>query len=213
MIVLGLTGSIGMGKTTAAGQLRALGVAVHDADAVVHRLMAKGGPAVGPIARAFPQAVRDGTIDRGRLGAEVFGNDVALARLEAILHPLVRGRERCFLQRARRRRLRLVALDVPLLFETGAAGRVDTVAVVTCPAFLQRQRVLARPGMTPDKLAAILARQMPAWQKRRHADVVIPTGSGRRLALRKLLEAVKLLQEQGALLRRRRRRPFPPFRL
>jgi dephospho-CoA kinase len=184
--------------------LRALGVPVHDADAVVHRLMAKGGAAVRPIDRAFPEVVSKGVVDRRRLSLRVFGDDAALRRLEAILHPLVRLSERRFLQNARRRRLAVVALDIPLLFEVKGEGRVDAVVVVTCPAFLQEQRVLARPGMTAQRLAAIRARQMPDGDKRRRADVIIQTGGGRRLALRNLRIAVKLLQQNGPSHRRRR---------
>lgn len=208
MIILGLTGSIGMGKSTAARQLRRLGVPVYDADAAVHRLLVKGGAAVGAIERAFPQVICDGAVDRRRLGARVFGDAAGLACLEAILHPLVRRQERQFVERARRRRLRIVALDVPLLFEAGGAGRVDAVAVVTCPAFLQKQRVLARPGMTSGKLAAIVGHQMPDWQKRRRADFIIPTGIGFRPALRKLQSAVTLLRRNGLPLRRKRRPPY-----
>ncbi|HXP97346.1 MAG TPA: dephospho-CoA kinase [Telmatospirillum sp.] len=197
MIILGLTGSIGMGKSTAGRQLRTLGVPVYDADAAVHRLLAKGGAAVARIEQAFPQVVHQGVVDRRRLGAAVFGDDAALTRLEAILHPLVRRQERAFLQRARRRRIAIVALDIPLLFEAKAERRVDATVVVTCPAFLQKQRVLARPGMTAGKLAAILQRQMDDPEKRRRADFVIPTGIGRRWALRKLCRVVKQMRDQG----------------
>jgi len=195
MIILGLTGSIGMGKSTAGRQLRTLGVPVHDADAAVHRLLAKGGAAVARIEQAFPQVIHQGAVDRRRLGTTVFGDDVALARLEAILHPLVRRQERAFLQRARRHRIPIVALDIPLLFEAKAERRVDATVVVTCPAFLQKQRVLARPGMTAGKLAAILQRQMSDSAKRRRADFVIPTGIGRRWALRKLCLVVKQMRD------------------
>jgi dephospho-CoA kinase len=191
-----------MGKSTAARQMRALGIPVHDADAAVHRLLAKGGAAVGPIGRAFPQVIRDGAVDRGRLGARVFGDDAALGRLERILHPLVRRQERRFLQNARRRRLAVVALDIPLLFEVKGDSRVDAVVVVSCPAFLQEQRVLVRPGMTAEKLAAIRGRQMPDWEKRRRADIIIPTGAGRRLALRKLRLALAGLCRNGKARRR-----------
>lgn len=190
MIVLGLTGSIGMGKTTAAAQLARLGLCVHDADAVVHGLLAKGGKAVDAVSGLFPEALVDGTIDRRRLGALVFADKTALDRLESVLHPLVRDAERRFLARSRRRRLAMVVLDVPLLLEAAAAARVDAVLVVSCPPFLQAARVLARPGMTPEKLAAIRQRQMPDWRKRRLADAVIPTGAGRRLSLRKLRLAI-----------------------
>ncbi len=194
MIVLGITGSIAMGKSVAAGQLRALGVPVHDADAAVHRLMAPGGGAVPLVAEAFPGVVTDGAIDRAQLGARVFGDDRALARLEGILHPLVRRAHARFIAAARRRRVPLVALDIPLLFETGGEGQCDAVAVVSAPAFLQRQRALARPGMTPARLAAIQARQMPDMEKRRWADYVVPTGNGRRATLRRLTGIVKALR-------------------
>jgi dephospho-CoA kinase len=197
MITLGLTGSIGMGKSTAGRQLRLLGIPVHDADAVVHRLLAKGGAAVGAIARVFPEVIVEGAVDRNRLGRRVFGDDAALSRLEAILHPLVRRQEKLFLQRARCRRIPIVALDIPLLFESKAAGRVDAVIVVSCPAFLQEQRVMARPGMTANKLTAIRRRQMDDREKRRRADFVIPTGLSRRFSLRKLCIVVTRLRQLG----------------
>lgn len=189
MRILGLTGSIGMGKSTAAAMFRRDGIAVHDADAAVHDLLRRGGAAVPAVAKAFPEAVRDGAVDRKALGALVFGRPEALRRLEAILHPLVRRRMRRFLQQAGRRGDRLVVLDIPLLFETGGERFCDAVAVVSAPRLIQRQRVLARPGMTPEKFAAILAAQMPDREKRRRADWVVPTGLGRRptrLALRAL---------------------------
>jgi len=191
--ILGLTGSIGMGKSTAAAMFRHDGIAVHDADAVVHDLLGRGGAAVPAVAQAFPEAVRDGAVDRKALGALVFGKPEALRRLEAILHPLVRRRMRRFLQQAGRRGDRLVVLDIPLLFETGGERFCDAVAVVSAPQLLQRQRVLARPGMTEKKFAAILAAQMPDREKRRRADQVVPTGLGRRparLALRALRRRV-----------------------
>lgn len=191
MIVFGLTGSIGMGKSTAARQLRRLGLPVHDADAAVHRLMAKGGAAVPAIAAAFPMAVRNGVVDRKALGARVFHDRPALRRLEGILHPLVRREERRFLARARRQRRRAVVLDIPLLFETGGVRRCDAVLVVSAPSFVQARRVLARPGMTPERLHAIRASQMPDHQKRRRADAVIPTGLGMRPALRALIVALR----------------------
>ncbi|TSD88994.1 dephospho-CoA kinase [Mycobacterium sp. KBS0706] len=193
MRILGLTGSIGMGKSTAAAMFRHDGIAVHDADAAVHDLLRRGGAAVPAVAQAFPEAVRDGAVDRKALGALVFGKPEALRRLEAILHPLVRRRMRRFLQQAGRRGDRLVVLDIPLLFETGGERFCDAVAVVSAPRLLQRQRVLARPGMTREKFAAILAAQMPDREKRRRADQVVPTGLGRRptrLALRALRRRV-----------------------
>jgi len=195
MIVLGITGSIGMGKSVAAAQLRSLGVPVHDADAQVHALLAKHGPAVAAVSREFPGTVQDGQVDRARLGALVFADEAALARLEAILHPLVRRRGMAFIARAQRRRLSLVALDIPLLFETGGEGQCDVVAVVSCPAFLQEQRVLRRPGMTRARLASIRSRQMPDADKRRWADYVIPSGNGRRASLRRLVVIVNALRQ------------------
>ncbi len=197
MIVLGITGSIGMGKSVAASQLRALGVPVHDADAVVHELMAPHGAAVSIVGKAFPGTVKNGAIDRAALGAKVFGDDRALARLEGILHPLVRQRHARFIATARSRRLPIVALDIPLLFETGGEGQCDVVAVVSAPAFLQTQRVLKRRGMTRDRLAAVLSRQMPDVEKRRWADYVVPTGNGRRATLRRWAEILRALKARG----------------
>jgi dephospho-CoA kinase len=197
MIVLGLTGSIGMGKTTAAAMLRRLGVPVHDADATVHALFAPGGKAVAAVDAAFPGVVgADGAVDRTALGAKVFGDGAALKRLEAIVHPLVRAAERDFLARHRRRRTPLVVLDIPLLFETHGERRCHLVAVVSAPAFLQAARVLARPGMTRQRLDAVLAKQMPDWQKRRRADVVIPTGLGKGPALKVLKRLVARLRQE-----------------
>ena len=166
MVILGLTGSIGMGKSTAASLLRRQGVWVHDADATVHRLFAKGGAAVTPVGRAFPGVVRNGAVDRAALGKRVFGDAKALRRLETIVHPLVRAHTDRFLAAAARARRRLVVLDIPLLLETGG-GRSDAVVVVTAPPFIQAQRVLARPRMTPERLEAILCQQMPDREKRR----------------------------------------------
>lgn len=199
MNILGLTGSIGMGKSTAARQLRRLGCAVHDADAEVHRLLGRSGAAVAAIAAAFPGVVTDGAIDRKALGAVVFADKGQLRRLEAILHPLVRQAERRFLARARRQRRRLVVLDIPLLFETRGETRCDAVAVVSAPAFVQARRVLARPGMTPERLAAIRRSQMPDRDKRRRADAVIPTGLGHRPALRALIQVVRRLSGYPAV--------------
>lgn len=193
MIVLGLTGSIGMGKSTAARMLRRLGCPVHDADAAVHRLYARGGAAVAPIAAAFPGAVKDGAVDRVALSARVVGDPEALRRLEAIVHPLVLADSRRFLRQCARRRVRVAVMDIPLLFEGTGRARVDSVAVVTAPAFVQRTRVLARPGMTEAKLSAILARQTPDAEKRRLADFVVPTGLGRRYSLNRLAKIVKML--------------------
>jgi dephospho-CoA kinase len=198
MIILGLTGSIGMGKTTAAKMLRQLGVPVHESDAAVHRLLGPRGGAVGKVAALFPDALREGPagryIDRKALGARVFADPAALRRLEAVLHPLVRADSERFLKRMRARREPLAVLDVPLLFETGGEARCDAVAVVSAPAVLQRQRVLRRPGMTPQRLAQVLAQQMPDAEKRRRADFVISTGQGRGVTLRALQRMVRLLR-------------------
>ena len=198
MKILGLTGSVGMGKSTAAAMLRRLGVPVYDADAAVHRMMSKGGTAVAAVAAAFPGVETQGAIDRRALGERVFGNDAAMKRLEAIIHPRVRDDEARFLHRMRRRRAKLVVMDVPLLFESGRDKRYDATMVVTAPAFLQRARVLARPGMTAAKLAAILVRQLPDAEKRRRADFIVPSGLGRALTWRRLRQALRALVGDSA---------------
>ena len=194
MVILGLTGSIGMGKTETAKAFARLGVPVYDADREVHALLWRGGAAVRAVEAAFPGVVRGGAVDRDALGERVFGDPQALRRLEHIIHPLVRERQRRFLRRAAARRCRLVALDVPLLFETGGEERCDYSAVVTAPRFVQRARLLGRPGMTTEKLAAIRARQMGEEEKLRRADFIIPTGLGRRFALRRIQEIVNILR-------------------
>lgn len=191
MKVIGLTGGIGMGKSTATATLRRLRVPVFDADAAVHGLQAKGGRAVRPIGAAFPDAVRDGAVDREALRRAVLGNPAALKVLERIVHPLVRQEERRFMAAARRRGERLVVLDVPLLFETGGAGRCDAVIVVTAPAAVQRWRVLRRPGMTEERLKAILARQTPDKEKRRRADHLVHSGLSRHFAQRRIRQIVR----------------------
>jgi len=178
MIVLGLTGSIGMGKSTVAAMFAARGVPVWDADAVVHRLQGPGGALLGAIEAAFPGTTGEEGIDRAALGRAVFGDGDALKRLEAIVHPAVAASRAAFLRR--HCAARLVVVDIPLLFETGGERSVDAVAVVSAPWWMQRRRVLARPGMTEERLAAILARQTPDRAKRRRADFVIPTGGSRR---------------------------------
>ncbi len=182
MIILGLTGSIGMGKSTATTTFRRLGIPVFDADAAVHRLQAPGGRALRPIGAAFPGSVVDGRLDREALRRAVLGKPEALKRLERIVHPLVRDEERRFLAWARRSGQRLVVLDVPLLFETGGEKRVDRIVVVSAPAAVQRVRVLRRPDMTEERLAAIRARQVPDADKRRRAHHVVRTGLSRRFA-------------------------------
>ena len=190
MKILCLTGSVGMGKTTAARMLRRLGIPVHDADAEVHRLLGRGGAAVKAVGTAFPGVKSGKGIDRAALGRIVFADPAALKRLEGILHPLVREAERKFLATARRQRRTLVILDIPLLYETKGERRCDGVIVVSAPRPIQLARVLARPGMTKERLAAIEARQMPDRQKRRRADIVIETGLGKRHSLANLRRAL-----------------------
>jgi dephospho-CoA kinase len=204
MVVLGLTGSIGMGKSTAAAMLRRLGVPVHDADAAVHRLLGRNGKAVAKVDAAFPGTAGPAGIDRAALGRRVFGDAAALRRLEHILHPMVRADTARFLGRMRARREPLVVLDIPLLFETGGEHRCDAIVVVSAPAFLQRARVLGRPGMSASRFAAILAKQMPDAEKRRRADFVVPTGLGRRETLRRLAEIVRVASATNFDGRRRR---------
>jgi len=190
MIVVGLTGSIGMGKSNAAHVLRRLGVPVHDADGAVHALMGPGGRAVRKVAEIFPQALADNRIDRKVLGDLVFGDTPALRRLEAIIHPLVRQSSAAFLAAARRGRARLAVLDIPLLYESGGERSVDAVIVVSAPRQIQRQRVMGRPGMTEEKFRAILARQVPDAEKRRRADYVVLTGGHRGETFRQLKRIV-----------------------
>jgi dephospho-CoA kinase len=174
--IVGLTGSIGMGKSTTARLFAARGVPVHDADAAVARLYA--GAAVEPVEAAFPGVAAEGRIDRQRLAEQVVGKPEALARLEAIVHPLVHEAEERLLDAARRRNAPLAVLDIPLLFETGADKRVDAVVVVTAPETVQRERVMRRTGMTEAKLAALLERQLPDAEKRRRAHFLVETSRG-----------------------------------
>lgn len=176
MIVLGLTGSIGMGKSTVAAMFRAEGVPVFDADAEVHRLQGPGGRLLAAIEALHPGTTGPAGVDRVALGKAVFSDNGALARLERLIHPAVGAGERRFLRRHRARPL--VVLDIPLLFEKGGWRRVDAIAVVSAPAWIQRRRVLARPGMTQARLAHILRLQMPDPAKRGRADFIIETGSG-----------------------------------
>ena len=198
MRILGLTGGIGMGKSYAARVFRRLGVPVFDADATVRALQQRGGRAVAPIAAAFPGTLRGGCLDREALRRAVLGNPPALARLERIVHPLVRAAERRFLAAARRAGQGLVLLDIPLLFETGGADRVHTTIVVSAPPSVQRARVLARRDMTEPRLAAILARQMPDAEKRRRADIVLRTGLSRHHTQRAIRRLVRGLRAAGA---------------
>jgi len=197
MFILGLTGSLGMGKTTTAGFFAEAGVPVHDADAVVHRLYE--GEAVAAIEAAFPGTTAAGKVDRVKLAARVLDHPAALQRLEAIVHPLVREAEARFLAEARARGAEVVVLDIPLLLETASDQRVDAVVVVTAPRETQRQRVLERPGMTQDKLDALLARQMADSDKRRHADFVVDTSRGfeaARAQVKEILRAVATMPKR-----------------
>ncbi|MGA3398292.1 MAG: dephospho-CoA kinase [Acetobacteraceae bacterium] len=195
MKIIGLTGGIGMGKSTAATAFRRARVPVFDADASVHRLQARGGRAVRAIEAAFPGTTRHGTVDRPALRRAVLGKPQALARLEAILHPMVRQEERAFIARARRAGNRLVVLDIPLLFETGGR-KVDRVVVVSAPRAVQMHRVRLRRKMSAADIAAVIARQMPDAEKRRRADVVVRTGLSRFHALRALRRLIKELRDE-----------------
>jgi dephospho-CoA kinase len=195
MILLGLTGSIGMGKSTVAAMFRVAGVPVFDADAAVHRLQGPGGTLLPAIEAAFPGSTGVVGVDRAALGRAVFEDRGALKRLEAIVHPAVAAMRSDFLHRHRAHAI--VVADVPLLFEAGGERRVDAVVVVSAPAWMQRRRVLARPGMSQAKLAAILARQVPDTEKRRRADFVIPTGVARRETRARVVHLIACLRARG----------------
>ncbi|MDB5367151.1 MAG: coaE [Rhodospirillales bacterium] len=210
MRIVGLTGGIASGKSTATKALRRLGIAVHDSDASVHRLLGVGGRAVPAIEQAFPGIVVDRAVDRAALGALVFNDRAALARLEAIVHPLVRQDTKRFLLQAARRRAKLVVLDVPLLFEGGLWRDVDFILVTSAPRFLQLQRALRRAGMNAEKLDGIRARQTSDQTRRRHADAVLPTGQPRGKTLRLLSRALRAAAKRPA--RSWPPRPFLPRR-
>lgn len=197
MIVLGLTGSIGMGKSTAAAAFRRLGVPVFDADRAVRRVLEKGGAVVEAIAGAFPGVVKAGAVDRAALAKRVFEDEAARRTLETIVHPLVRAQEQRFVARARIERRNIVVLDIPLLFETGADRLCDATVVVTAPRFIQAQRVLSRPGMTKAMFARIVASQMPDIEKRRRADFSAATGLGQRTTLKALRRIVRLVRKSS----------------
>ena len=197
MFILGLTGSLGMGKSTTARFFAEEGVPVHDADAVVHRLY--DGEAAAAIEAAFPGTTVGGKVDRDKLAARVLGDAAALKRLEAIVHPLVQEVERRLLAEAQARGETVAVLDIPLLFETGGQDRVDAVVVVSAPPEVQRSRALERPGMTVDKLDAILAKQMPDHEKQRRADFVVDTSRGFEVAraqVRAILDAVATMPKR-----------------
>ncbi|RMF72881.1 MAG: dephospho-CoA kinase [Alphaproteobacteria bacterium] len=213
MKILGLTGSIAMGKSEAGRMFRRLGVPVFDSDAAVHLLLARDRQVRRAIAERHPECVVDGAIDRHCLGARIFRNADERNWLERLLHPRVRAASHAFLRRQQAMRRPLVVLDIPLLFETGGERRVDWIAVVSAPAFIQKRRALARAGMTPARLAAILARQLPDREKRLRADILLPTGQGRRYTFREIcrfLKAGRPIPSRRRLLRRRQKRRRNP---
>jgi dephospho-CoA kinase len=191
MMVLGLTGGMGMGKSTAAAAFRRARIPVFDADAAVHQLQARGGRAVRTIKAAFPGTVRDGAVDRVALRHAVLGNRDALTRLEHILHPLVEQEERAFVARGRRQGRRAVVLDIPLLFETGGDRRVDRIVVVSAPRAVQMHRIRSRRRMSTADIAAVIARQMPDAEKRRRADLIVRTGLSRHNSLKELNRLIR----------------------
>lgn len=194
MIVLGLTGSIGMGKSATAQMFRDEGISVYDADAAVHALYAPGGAAAAALEGVFPGVVRHGAVDRTALSAQVLQDPAAMRRLEEIVHPLARQAQQAFLRTRLQAGDEIVVLDIPLLFETGGDQYMDAVVVVTAPEAVQRERVLARPGMTDEKFRQILARQTPDAEKRARADFLINTGLGfeeARRQVRLVLDAIR----------------------
>ncbi len=194
MRIVGLTGGIGMGKSTAAAAFRRARLPVFDADLAVHRMQAKGGRAVKAIEAAFPGSTQNGAVDRNALRQAVLGNREALTRLEHILHPMVEAEERAFVARARRAGKRAVVLDIPLLFETQGDRRVDTIVVVSAPRAIQVHRVAQRRRMSKAEVEAIIARQMPDREKRRRADLVVRTGLSRNHTLRILSRFIQTLR-------------------
>jgi len=195
MIILGLTGSIGMGKSATSEMFRAEGVPVYDADAAVHALYAKGGAAVAPLSEAFPSAVIDGAVDRTVLSSLVIGKPDEIKKLEMIVHPLVGMQQRNFLEENRTKGTPVVVLDIPLLFEGQGHRMVDAIAVVSAPAEMQRERVLARPGMTEEKFAEIVKKQTPDAEKRARADFVIDTSRGFDYAREQVRQVLGALRE------------------
>ncbi len=195
MLNIGLTGSIGMGKSTTAAMFREAGIPVYDADAAVADLYLEGGAAVEPLEAAFPGVTKDGAVDREALRQRVLGDDAAMAKLNAVVHPLL-GKDRiAFYQRAEQAGADMVVLDIPLLFETGGHLNMDAVVVASAPAEMQRERVLARPGMTAERLDAILARQLHDTEKRAKAHFVVDTGHGLEVARRQVAEIIAVMRD------------------
>jgi dephospho-CoA kinase len=203
MIVLGITGSIGMGKTTVANMLSGMGIPIHDADAAVHHLLAAKGKAVEPVAKKFPEALKIDTagrpyIDRHILGRIVFSDREKKRMLEDILHPMVRAESDAFKEKMKEEGYEIVALDIPLLFETGGEKRVDITICVSATPEHQRERVLARPGMTSEKFDKIVAGQLPDSEKRKRADYVICTDEGIEDTKRQIREVVEQVRAKKA---------------
>jgi dephospho-CoA kinase len=203
VIVLGLTGSIGMGKSTTAQLFAEAGAVVYDADAAVHALYAQGGAAVGPVTALFPEVASNGAVDRAALSRQVKDDPAALKQLEQIVHPLVAAERRAVLDQARASGARVVVLDIPLLFETGGEKAVEAVVVVSAPPEVQAERVLARPGMDAEKFALLLSRQTPDAEKRARADFVIDTGHGLEPARRQVEQVMATVTGPGWTPRRR----------
>jgi dephospho-CoA kinase len=199
MITVGLTGSIGMGKSTTAAMFAAEGAPVYDADAEVHKLQGPGGAAVDAIAAAFPGSVKDGAVDRQSLGAQVFGHPERLAQLNGIIYPLLAEGRAKFFADAVAAGADVVVLDIPMLFETGGEARMDAVVVVTAPEHIQRERVLARPGYGAERLDAILARQMHDKEKRARAHFIVDTAQGMDEARRQVRDIMAVLRSPGGL--------------
>ncbi len=195
MIVVVLTGSIAMGKSTTATMFNWRKIPIFDADKVVHNLFSKGGAAVGIVNEHFPSAIANDKVDRAVLGQIVFGDPYRLSILESIIHPLVDKERNRFLQSHRRRKTKMVVLDIPLFYETKKQYKRDFVCVVSAPGFLQRQRALGRPGMTQQKLDAILVRQMPDHEKRKRSNFVVPTGLGIAYTNRRLRRTLNKIRQ------------------
>lgn len=196
MIIVGLTGSIGMGKSVTAKMFADAGIPVFDSDATVHKLQAKGGKALGPIEDAFPGVVVNGELDRGKLGAIVFADQQAKQKLEAIVHPMVSAERIAFFEAAEKTGANFVVLDVPLLFETSGDKACHKVVVVSAPENVQRERVLARPGMTVDKFEHIVRQQTPDVEKRARADYIIETDSGTKAAEKQVAAIIKEIERE-----------------